>query len=117
MFTAYVVVAVLAAAANIFIAINAFIHADWILANMTKVGVPRSWLIPLGVLKAAGAVGLLVGIGVPLIGVAAAAGLVLFFVGAVITHIRAHAEALSYAYPGTLLLLAVGSLVPRLASW
>jgi hypothetical protein len=117
MFTAYVVVAVLAAAANTFIAINDFIHADWILANMTKVGVPRSWLIPLGVLKAAGAVGLLVGIGVPLIGVAAAAGLALFFVGAVITHIRAHAEALSYAFPGTLLLLAVGSLVPRLASW
>jgi DoxX-like family len=117
MFTAYVVVAVLAAAANIYIAINDFIRADWILANMTKVGVPPSWLFPLGALKAAGAVGLLVGIGVPLIGVAAAVGLVLFFVGAVITHIRAHADALSYAYPGTLLLLAVGSLVPRLASW
>jgi hypothetical protein len=58
-----------------------------------------------------------VGIGVPLLGVAASAGLVLFFVGAIITHIRAHAEALSYAYPGTFLLLAVGSLVPRLASW
>ena len=117
MFTAYVVVAVLAAAANIYIAINDFIRADWVLANMTKVGVPRSWLFPLGALKAAGAVGLLVGIGVPLIGVAAAVGLVLFFVGAVITHIRAHADGLSYAYPGTLLLLAVGSLVPRLASW
>ena len=117
MFTAYVVVAVLAAAANTYIAISDFIRADWILANMTKVGVPRSWLFPLGALKAAGAVGLLVGIGVPLIGVAAAVGLVLFFVGAVITHIRAHADALSYAYPGTLLLLAVGSLVPRLASW
>ena len=117
MFTAYVVVAVLAAAANIYIAINDFIRADWVVANMTKVGVPRSWLFPLGALKAAGAVGLLVGIGVPLIGVAAAVGLVLFFVGAVITHIRAHADALSYAYPGTLLLLAVGSLVLRLASW
>jgi hypothetical protein len=117
MFAAYVIVAVLAAAANTYIAINDFIRADWILANMTKVGVPRSWLFPLGVLKAAGALGLLVGIGVPLIGAAAAVGLVLFFVGAIITHIRAHAEALSYAYPGTLLLLAVGSLVPRLASW
>jgi hypothetical protein len=117
MFTLYVVVAVLTAAANTYIAINDFIRADWILANMTKVGVPRSWLVPLGALKVAGAVGLLVGIGVPLIGVAAAVGLALFFVGAVITHIRAHAEALSYTYPGTLLLLAIGSLVPRLASW
>jgi hypothetical protein len=117
MFAAYVVVAVLAAAANTYIAINDFMRADWLLANMTKVGVPRSWLYPLGVLKAVGAIGLLVGIGVTLIGVAAAVGLVLFFVGAVITHIRAHAEASSYAYPGTFLLLAVGSLVLRLASW
>jgi hypothetical protein len=52
MFTAYVVVAALAAAANIYIAINDFIRTDWIVANMTKVGVPRSWLFPLGALKA-----------------------------------------------------------------
>ncbi len=117
MFAAYVVVAVLAAAANAYFATNDFIRADWVLANMTRVGVPRSWLFPLAALKTAGALGLLVGIGVPLIGVAAAAGLILFFVGAIVTHVRAHAEALSYAYPGTLLLLAVGSLVPRLASW
>jgi hypothetical protein len=117
MFTSYVVVAVAAAAANIYIAVNDFLRADWVLANMTKVGVPRSWLLPLGALKAAGALGLLVGIGVPLLGIVAAAGLILFFVGAVITHARARMEALSYAYPGTLLLLAVGSLVPRLASW
>jgi hypothetical protein len=112
MFTAYVVIAVVAAAANIYIAVNDFLRADWVLANMTQVGVPRSWLFPLGALKAAGALGLLVGIGVPLLGVAAAAGLVLFFAGAVITHIRAHAGALSYAAPGMFLLLAVGSLVP-----
>jgi DoxX-like family len=117
MFTAYVAVTILAAAANAAAAVFDFARADRVLANMTKVGVPRSWLVPLGALKAAGALGLLVGIGVPLLGVAASAGLVLFFVGAVITHIRAHAEALSYAYPGTFLLLAVGSLVPRLASW
>jgi hypothetical protein len=117
MFTAYVVVAVLAAVANATAAAFDFLRADWVLANMTKVGVPRSWLFPLGALKTAGALGLLVGIGVPLIGVAASAGLILFFVGAVATHVRAHAEALSYAYPGTFLLLALGSLAPRLASW
>ena len=117
MSTAYVAVTILAAAANAAAAAFDFARADRVLANMTKVGVPRSWLVPLGALKAAGALGLLVGIGVPLLGVAASAGLVLFFVGAIITHIRAHAEALSYAYPGTFLLLALGSLVPRLASW
>ena len=117
MFTAYVVVAVLAAVANATAAAFDFARADRVLANMTKVGVPRSWLVPLGALKTAGALGLLVGIGVPLIGIAASAGLILFFVGAIITHVRAHAEALSYAYPGTFLLLAMGSLAPRLASW
>jgi hypothetical protein len=113
---AYVVIAVLTAAANLYFAINDFIRADWVLANMTKLGIPHSWLLLLGVLKTAGALGLLVGIGVPAIGVAAAVGLILFFVGAIIAHIRAHAEALSYAYPAALLVLAVGSLVQRLAS-
>jgi DoxX-like family len=88
-----------------------------VLANMTMLGIPRSWLLPLGAFKAAGVLGLLVGIGVPLLGVAAAVGLVLFFVGAVLTHLLAHAAARSYAYPAAFLLLAVGSLVPRLASW
>jgi hypothetical protein len=114
MFTAYVLVTVLAAAANTFAATADFLRPQWLLANMTKVGVPRSWLFPLGALKAAGALGLLVGIGVPLLGVAAAVGLVLFFVGANITHIRAHWY--SFTYPATYLLLAGASLVLRLAS-
>src|SRR5206468_110033 len=83
MFTAYLVVTVLAAAANIFSATLDFIRFKQILINMAKVGVSESWITILGVLKAAGALGLLVGIRVPLIGTAAAVGLVLFFVGAV----------------------------------
>jgi hypothetical protein len=114
MFTAYVVVTILAAAATTFAAAADFIRPRWLLANMTRAGVPRSWLVPLGALKAAGALGLLVGLGVPLLGVVAAGGLVLFFVGAILTHIRAHWYA--FTYPGTFLLLAVGSLGLRLAS-
>ena len=48
MFTAYVVVAVLTAAASTSIATLDFIHSEWVLANMTKVGVPPSWLFSLG---------------------------------------------------------------------
>lgn len=114
MFTAYVVVAVLTAAANTVFAVNDFLRAQWVLDNMSKVGLPQSWVVPLGVPKVAGALGLLVGIGVPLIGVAAAGGLVLFFVGAIITHRRARAGG--YQYPGAFLLLAVGSLVLGVAS-
>jgi hypothetical protein len=81
---------------------------------MAKARVPQSWLSSLGVLKGAGALGLLVGIGVPPLGVAASGGLVLFFVGALITHVRARYWEI--AFPVAYLLLAVGSLVLRLAS-
>lgn len=88
MFTGYVVVAVLAAAANSWAATIDFTHAETALANAAKVEVPPSWLFPLGALKAAGALGLLVGMAVPFIGVAAAIGLVLFFVCAIFAHLR-----------------------------
>jgi DoxX-like family len=115
MFTAYVVVTVLAAGANIYAATNDFTRAEWALGNMTRLGVPHSWMFSLGALKAAGALGLLVGIGIPAIGVAAAVGLVLFFVGAIVTAIRAHWYS-HLPYPATWLLMAVGTLVLRLAS-
>lgn len=115
MFVAFVVVTVLTAAANIYAASVDFMRVEWALANMTKLGVPRSWLFSLGALKTAGALGLLVGIGVPVIGVAAAVGLILFFVGAIVTAMRAHWYA-HIPYPAAWLLLAVGSLVLRLAS-
>jgi hypothetical protein len=115
MFIAYVAITVLAAAANTYAATVDFTRAEWVLVGMTKMGVPHSWLPSLGALKAAGALGLLVGIGVPLIGVAAAVGLVLFFGGAIVTAMRAHWNA-HIPYPAAWLLLAVGSLVLRLAS-
>jgi hypothetical protein len=89
MVIAYVVVTLLAAAANIFSATLDFIRYKQVLINMAKAGVSESWITTLGILKAAGAIGLLVGIGVPLIGTAAAIGLILFFVGAIIIHLRA----------------------------
>jgi hypothetical protein len=51
---------------------------------------------------------------VPPLGVVAAVGLVLFFVGAIITHIRA--RWWNIAFPGAFLLLAVASLVLRLST-
>jgi hypothetical protein len=114
MFTAYVVVTGLTAAANTFAATVDFTRPKWLLANMARARVPQSWLFPLGALKAAGALGLLIGIGVPALGVAAATGLVLFFIGALVTHFRA--RYWDIAPPVAFLLLAVGSLVLRVAS-
>jgi hypothetical protein len=110
---AYIVVMLLAVAANTYSATADFSRADWIVDNMTKLNVPLSWMIPLGALKVAGALGLLVGIGVPLIGIAASIGLVLFFVCANVAHMRAHWYSV---FPVVFLLLAAGSLGLRLAS-
>jgi hypothetical protein len=112
--TAHVLITVVAIAANAAIAVADLARAGFVLANSASVGVPRSWLTPLGLLKLAGAAGLLLGLaGFPLVGTAAAAGLTLFFVGAVLTHLRARNYAL--AFPGAYLLLAASSLVLGLA--
>jgi hypothetical protein len=114
MSTAYVVVTSLAAAANTYAATVDFTRPQWLLGNMAKARVPQSWLFPLGALKAAGALGLLAGIAVAPLGIAASIGLILFFVGALITHVRARYWEI--AAPVTFLLLALGSLVLRVAS-
>jgi hypothetical protein len=114
MFIAYIAVTVLAAAANVFSATLDFIRYKEILINMAKVGVSESWLTTLGILKAAGALGLLVGIRVPLIGIAAAIGLVLFFIAAIVTHLRGRDYSFGLAI--VFLALALAALVLRLAS-
>lgn len=90
--------------------------ADVVLKTSDEVGVPRSWLPLLAALKAAGALGLLLGLlGVPVIGTAAAAGLVLFFSGALIAHIRARVFY-NIAFPGFYFSLAVASLLLSISS-
>jgi hypothetical protein len=114
MFIVYVVITIFTATANTYAAIVDFRRPRWVLDNMTRWGGSHSWLFPLGALKAAGALGLLLGIGVPLISVAAAIGLVLFFVGAIAVVIRARWYS-HLPWPSMYLLLAVGSLALRLA--
>lgn len=114
MLTAYIVVTVTAAAANLAAAGLDLVRSEWVVANMTSLGVPQSQLLPLGTLKAAGAFGLLIGLAVPPIGLAAAVGLVLYFVGAIATVIRARCHE-QIPYPAAFLLLAVGAQVLGLA--
>lgn len=111
---AYVITTVLAAAANIYAASNDFGGLDWVRANMKRLKIPQHRLPILGFLKTAGAIGLVLGIRFPIIGVAAAAGLVLFFMGAIAVTIRARWYA-HLPYPLAWLALAVGSLGLRLA--
>jgi hypothetical protein len=110
MFTAYVVVTLMAIAASTFVAIANFMRAKFVLTTAAKVGVPESWITTLGTLNAAAALGLLLGlVGVPLIGTAAAIGLILYFVAAIFTHLRARDHSIGPA--AAFLLLAVAALV------
>jgi hypothetical protein len=128
MLTAYVVVGGLLVAYLSFSVAADVARYHRVLTAMARANVPESWLTTLAALKAAGALGLLVGIGVPLIGTttaaisttaaaigtAAAVGVILFFVGALITHLRARDSSLA---PATVfLLLAVATLALGLAA-
>jgi hypothetical protein len=109
MFAAYVSVTIVTAAANAWAAAADLAQARFVLATMTEVGVPRSWLPPLAILKGAAAVGLLLGLlGVRALGIAAAIGLVLFFAGALIAHVRTRVFH-NIAVPATFFALAVAS--------
>lgn len=111
MFTAYLIVVGATILANVVVAVADFVPLRRVVANGAAVGVPRSWLVPLGLVKLAGAVGLLLGFfDVPLVDVAAAVGLVAFFAGAVAVHVRARVLG-NIVFPGTFLALALASLV------
>ena len=96
----YVVVTVLWAAWVGFSAGSVFCRAKWIVQPLTDYGVPRSWWPWISTAKAAGAAGLLVGLFVPAIGVTATIALVLYFIGAVVTVMRAR----MYSHSAVLLL-------------
>jgi hypothetical protein len=81
-----------------------------ILDTMTTVGVPQSALPLLAAAEIAGAVGLIAGFFWWPVGVAAAVGVVLYFAGAVISHLRVK-DTKNVAPAAVLGLLAVGELV------
>lgn len=113
--TTFVAVTVTTAVVTAAIAVADLIPAKFVLANSAEVGVPRSWLPALGAAKLAGAAGLIVGLlGLRALGIAAAVGLVLFFVGAVITHLRAHV-LYNIAFPGAFLCLSAAALAMMVA--
>ena len=109
MFTAYVTITVVTILANAWAAAADLAHARFVVANMGEVGVPQSWLPPLAILKGVAAAGLLLGLlGVRALGIAAAIGLVLFFTGALATHVRARVFY-NIAFPGAFFALAAAS--------
>lgn len=110
---AYVVITIVAAVANGYAAVLDFVGAESVKVVADRVQVSQKWMIPLGVLLASGAIGLLVGFAVPVLGIAAAIGLVLYFICAIGAHVRARDPGIAGAV--SFLVIAVAALTADIA--
>jgi uncharacterized membrane protein YphA (DoxX/SURF4 family) len=102
MYIAAAVVSALFAAALLISARSKLVKGEAVIAGMAKVGVPADKLWLLAAAEIAGAVGLVVGLLWWPIGVAAAIGLILYFLGAIASHLRVRDKAIA---PATVLLI------------
>jgi hypothetical protein len=109
----YLVTTSLVALANGYAASLDFVGAESVKLVADRVQVSRAWMLPLGMLLASGAVGLLAGFAVPALGTAAAVGLVVYFICALTAHLRVHDRQLGGAV--AFLLLAASALATDLA--
>ncbi|MFF4486088.1 DoxX family protein [Streptomyces sp. NPDC001544] len=83
--------------------------------GMHGIGVPDSWFPRLAALEFAGALGLIVGIFYRPLGIAAGVGVILYFIGAIITHLRAK-DTKGLPMPAVLLVVAVAALLFGIAT-
>ncbi|GAB3457847.1 DoxX family protein [Actinophytocola sediminis] len=119
--TGYLLVALVTVAVNAFSGIAAITRFTPVMRTLrpalATVGVPESWLVfPIGVLKVAGAAGVLLGaLWAPPLGTAAAIGLVLYYVCAVYTHVRVGDYRFQFGLATGFLALAVATLSLDLA--
>ena len=117
MFTVYIAVTLVAAVAYAYAAVLNFTHNKSVAGVAARLGVPASWMVWLGLLLAAGSVGLVTGFALPPLGTAAACGLVLYFLFAAGAHIRARdTRLLNWINWFVFFSLAVAALVVDLPS-
>jgi DoxX-like family len=113
MYITYLAITILAALANAYAASLDFVRAESVKLVAERVHVAQRWMVPLGMLLASGAVGLLAGFAVPALGTAAAVGLVLYFICAVSAHVRVHDRQIGGAV--FFLLLVAAALIAGIA--
>jgi hypothetical protein len=106
---AYLAITILVALATGYAAFLNFIGAESVKVVADRVQVSQKWMIPFGILLASGAVGLLIGFAVPALGMAAAIGLVVYFICAVGAHVRVRDRGVGGA--ASFLMLAVAALI------
>jgi hypothetical protein len=95
MFAVYVTVTIFATLLYGSAAVVYLIGHEFPKAQMDMKGLPRSWVPVFGILLAAGALGLLGGIALPMLGTLAAAGLMQYFIIALLAHLRVGSRKLA----------------------
>jgi hypothetical protein len=115
MYNAYIVVGALLALALTGSGFAKVTRNKTVVDNLTGIGVSLSLFPFLAACEFAGAAGLIIGIWWAPLGIAAAIGVVLYFVGAVGAHLR-KSDFKSAPNAGVLLIVAAAALVFRLVS-
>ncbi|HEV2529097.1 MAG TPA: DoxX family protein [Thermomicrobiales bacterium] len=111
MFVATVIVSLFLAGALTISAIGKLTRMPQVVENLAKAGVQPDRFPPLAAIEIAAAAGLVIGLWWAPLGIAAAIGVVLYFVGAVVAHLRQGDRGIGPA--GFLLVLGVAALVLR----
>jgi hypothetical protein len=115
MFVATIVVSSLLAALLVFAAARKLSHREAVVESYVRVGVPEDKLDRLALILLAGAAGLILGLFWAPIGVAAAAGVVCYFLVAVGFHLRAD-DAQGLPTPVAIVMIAAAALALRIAT-
>ncbi len=115
--TAYLVITILLAAMAVFSGLGKIRDdAHQVRVIHEIVGVPLNYFSFLAACEFAGALGLVLGIWWPLLGVAAGIGLVLYFVGATLAHLRV-GDVKGIGPPAFLFVVAAAALALRVLTY
>ena len=97
MHAAYLICTCLAALTCAYAVYLNLTHASLVTDTAQRLHLPQSLMVPFGILLGSAGAGLLAGLAVPVLGTAAAAGLVAYFVIALAAHLRVRDFQLTWA--------------------
>lgn len=116
MFVAAVILSVLLAIGFTLASLPKVSSADSMVGELGRLGVSSGLGRLIGALEFLGAAGLVIGLWIGPLGIAAATGLALLMAGAVVYHLKAHDSAKKTVPSLVLLLLSAAALILRAAS-
>lgn len=104
---ALIILTALLGLATAFSAVGKFSKNPKAVDMLRQLGITDSQIRMLGIVEVLGALGLLIGIWIPILGQLAALGFVLYFLGAMIAHVRAKDPMKDIAPALVLLILSI----------